>query len=397
MRCFFVIFICFILVSGCQRQSVVNAELSQANLVAKNKPVKLDPLYLNAMEIVSSLDDRLLAAQVLISGIDGNGTLLPHMKELLEEIPVGGIMLFRFNINTENENIRSLINQLNTTITSKSDIPPFIAVDHEGGTVYRFRYNLAFLPSASFYWKLKETEEEIETIISRIEEESYRSGLIINDLGFNMNFAPVAEYLIEANQVFLSHRSYGPCPLFTSLAAKAFVRGMKNAGILCVAKHFPVSAGDDPHYFHSQLDMDKHELDEIIFPFVELIDYGVRGIMAAHTYIPMLDTKIASLSPFVMQNWLRDELGFNGIIISDDFTMAAAGGTGPYDLAVQSVAAGADVILIWPRDLKLTHQALMQALEDGRLSRERLTDAATRVIYEKLKMGLIEFNHTEEH
>jgi beta-N-acetylhexosaminidase len=91
-----------------------------------------------------------------------------------------------------------------------------------------------------------------------------------------------------------------------------------------------------------------------------------------------------------MGNWLRGDLGFDGIIISDDFIMAAAGSASPEEAAVFSVAAGADMILVWPANLPKTHQAFIDALEDGRLPRERLQDAAQRIIYEKLKMGLID-------
>jgi len=105
--------------------------------------------------------------------------------------------------------------------------------------------------------------------------------------------------------------------------------------------------------------------------------------------IPSIDSEIASLSSVVMTNWLRGELGFSGIIISDDFTMAAAGKLKPEEAAVRSVAAGSDMILVWPAHLKKTHEAFTAALESGNLSRERLLEAAQQVIYEKLRMGLI--------
>jgi len=112
--------------------------------------------------------------------------------------------------------------------------------------------------------------------------------------------------------------------------------------------------------------------------------------MAAHTLVPALDSEISSLSPVVMRNWLRGDLGFNGIIVSDDFSMAAAGGTSPEESAIKSIAAGADMVLVWPPDIRRTHRALVSALQDGRLSRERAQEAATRIIYEKLRMGMID-------
>jgi beta-N-acetylhexosaminidase len=201
-----------------------------------------------------------------------------------------------------------------------------------------------------------------------------------------MNFAPVAEHLVDDNRSFLHSRSYGPDPVFTAYASAAFVRGMEQNGVLCVIKHFPGSAGPDPHYSLSVLDVDRAALDILASPFAALINDGARAIMAAHTLVPVLDSEIASLSSVVMQNWLRDELGFDGIIISDDFIMAAAGGLSPEEAAVRSVAAGADMILVWPAHLRRTHNAFISALENGQLSRERLIDAVERIIYEKLRI-----------
>jgi beta-N-acetylhexosaminidase len=204
-----------------------------------------------------------------------------------------------------------------------------------------------------------------------------------------MIFAPVAEYLTDDNRVFLESRSYGPDPFFTAEAASAFIRAMEQAGIICVVKHFPATAGSDPHFSTSVISRNKAELDSLIFPFAHVFNNGARAVMVAHSSVPAIDGKIASLSPVVMQNWLRGELGFDGIIISDDFVMASAESSSPEEAAILSIAAGADMVLVWPPDLKRTHEAFISALEDGRLSRERLLDAVSRIIYEKLRMGLM--------
>jgi len=136
--------------------------------------------------------------------------------------------------------------------------------------------------------------------------------------------------------------------------------------------------------------MDRAALDNLVSPFAYVIKNGARAIMAAHTLAPAIDDKIASLSSVIMGNWLRGDLGFDGIIISDDFIMAAAGNTSPEEAAVLSIAAGSDMILVWPDNLPKTHQTIINALEDGRLPRSRLQDAAQRIIYEKLRIGLID-------
>jgi len=111
--------------------------------------------------------------------------------------------------------------------------------------------------------------------------------------------------------------------------------------------------------------------------------------MVSHTVVSALDGKIASLSKVVMKDWLRDELGFSGLLIADDFSMASAGMLSPDKAAVLSIAAGADMVLVWPKDLRRTRDAVISALNDGRLSRERMLQAVERIIHEKINMGLM--------
>ena len=369
------------------KQQDIKQIIIENNIETDKIEVYIDPDYLRAREIISGLDVNRLAAQVLISGIDGRGSLQPYIVDLLTEIPAGGIMFFRYNLDTGNDSIRSLLSQTKTVISGESGIAPFIAVDHEGGTVNRFQSGVLSLPSAVTYWELSQEADKNETLL-KIENDSYNDALILSELGVNMNFAPVAENLTAENRVFLARRSYGDDPDFTALASAAFIRGMEKAGVLCVAKHFPGSAGVDPHYSKSILNLKGGELDELVSPFTYLFKNGARAVMAAHTLVPALDSEIASLSPVVMRNWLREGLEFEGIIISDDFIMAAAGGIAPELAAVKSLAAGSDMILVWPRDLKKTHTAVIEALRNGTLSRERLADAAFRIIYQKLKTGI---------
>jgi beta-N-acetylhexosaminidase len=360
-----------------------------------------------ASSIVAKMDDKQLAAQVIITGIDGKGNLTQGMKTLLLECPAGGIMLFRYNLDTDNKAIQELIDETATLIASGNtlevdqtiySIPPFVAVDHEGGSVNRFRTGIADLPSADSYSQMVQEMDE-KTTITQINTDSFNAGTSIKRLGVNMNLAPVAEYLNDNNRDFLSSRSYGSDPEFTVKAASAFVAGMEQAGILCVVKHFPGSSGADPHYYPSVLDGDKYILAQLTVPIATLIHSGhTKALMVSHTSVPAWDSKIASLSPAVMGTWLRDELGYEGIIICDDFSMAAAktstltssiGSLKPETAAVLSLAAGTDMVLVWPPDLRRTHQAIIAALNEGSLHRERLQEAATRIIYEKIQMEII--------
>lgn len=390
MRFVLVSIICFLLLPSCVKCEMVNRSKNEVNDTKNGDSIDIiDPIRLRAEEIAEGLDDRLLSAQVLISGIEGKGKLNDNVVALLTEFPAGGIMLFRYNLDDDNDSIRALLSQTSALVTGGAGIPPFIAVDHEGGTVNRFRRGTAGLPSAESYWELALTQDR-QTALEKLESDSFRAGRELKDLGINLNFAPVAEYLNDANRIFLQSRSYGPDSLFTADAASAFISGMERAGVLCVIKHFPGSAGNDPHYSASVLGADKGALDNIVYPFTFLISRNrARAVMAAHTAVPALDTKIASLSQVVMKDWLRDEIGFNGILIADDFSMASAGGQTPESSAIMSVIAGADMVLVWPKDLRRTHSAFTAAIQDGRLSRERMRSAAKRIIYEKILLGLL--------
>jgi len=354
-----------------------------------------------ATRIASALDDRQLAAQVIITGIDGKGSLTRDMRILLSECPAGGIMLFRYNLTTDNDAIQKLIAESVALITEGPPpaVSPFVVVDHEGGKVNRFLPGVLDLPAAYSYWEIAQSKGR-GGAIARILTDSFNAGKKLHYLGINFNLAPVAEFLNDDNTKFLEGRSYGPDPEFTVEAARAFITGMESAGIICAVKHFPGSAGADPHYFPGKLNGDKEAIAELVFPFTVLIRSNqTRAIMVSHSAVPAWDTNnIASLSPVIMGGWLRQELGFKGLIISDDFSMGAvtaSGRTKPEDAAVKSLIAGADIVLVWPPDLRRTHKAIQAALADGRLSRQRLEESAGRIIYEKTRIGNWELKNGE--
>ena len=383
----FISLICLLFLSSCIKKDTGNV-ITLADSEEAIEIETVDPAQLRAREIAFSLDDRLLAAQILICGIDGKEKIPSYMIRILEEHPPGGIILFGYNLDTDNDSIRAFLSETTSLITGITGISPFIAVDHEGGGVYRFKRGVAFLPAASSYWEYSLKEGRGAALV-KVEIDSIKAGREIKSMGINMNFAPVAEYLNDNNRDFLKNRSYGPDSSFAADAAAVFVRGMELAGVLCVIKHFPGSAGDDPHFSPSVISEDKDALAALISPFKAIIDKdGAKALMVAHSLVPALDSEIASLSPVVMGQWLREELGFNGLIICDDFSMAAAGDQTPEAAAIRSIASGADMILVWPPDIRRTHRAFIAALENGQLSRERVREAAARVIYEKLRMGL---------
>ena len=343
-----------------------------------------------AMRIANSLDDSALAAQVLLTGIEGKTTLSPAMRRLLERIPAGGIMLFRYNLDTPREDVKMLLSETADLVSAKNGIPPFMAVDHEGGLVHRFGDDVERLPSAYSFWELAQAQG-IPAAMAKADAHYRRSALEIRELGITMVLGPLAETLDADNRAFLDTRSYGPSRYFVEMMASAFVRGMDAAGIASVVKHFPGNTATDPHSGVSGIRAGKGGLDEMARPFAGVIrNLAPQAVMISHVIVPALDPmRNASLSRAVIQGWLRGELGFEGMVVADDFSMGAVNVPSPAAAGIEALNAGVDMIMVWPKDLSATHAALLGALGNGRLPRERLVEAAARIIAGKLRYGLI--------
>jgi beta-N-acetylhexosaminidase len=348
-----------------------------------------DALYSKrATEIAASMSDSVLAAQVLLAGIDGRTNLTPAMRAILERVPAGGVVLFRYNLDTPKEDVKRLLAETTTLVKAGAGIAPFIAVDHEGGVVHRFGPGVERLPSAFSFWELAQKEGR-EASLARAEALYRRSAREIRELGITMVLGPVAETLNDENRRFLETRSYGSDHDFNQAAASAFIKSMNAFGVASAVKHFPGNSAADPHDGAATIRAGKAALDEMVKPFAALIR-GVSppAIMLSHVMVPALDSqKNASLSSKVINEWLRGELGFKGIVLADDFSMGAVAATGlsPGAAAVEALNAGVDMIIVWPKDLIAVHASILNAIKERRISRERLVEAAGRIITEKLR------------
>lgn len=345
----------------------------------------------NAAAIAASLDDVSLAAQVLLTGIDGKARLSPAAKSLLERYPAGGIMLFRYNLDTSKGEVKNFLSEAAGAAAAKTSIFPFMAVDHEGGLVHRFGPGVEKLPSAFSFWELAQREGQAEAL--RQAQILYlRSAKEIRELGITMVLGPVVEILNEENRLFLETRSYGSDPDFTLAASSAFVKSMDAAGIACAIKHFPGNTAADPHSGVSTLRADRAALDGMAAPFAALIaGLSPPAVMLSHVVVPAVDPgRNASLSPPLVNGWLRGDLRHNGIVLADDFTMGAvaAAGFNPAEAAVEALNAGVDMVMAWPKNIGEIHAGILRALSNGRLPRERLEAAAGRIIAEKMRYGL---------
>ncbi|HEX6589422.1 MAG TPA: glycoside hydrolase family 3 N-terminal domain-containing protein [Longimicrobiales bacterium] len=212
--------------------------------------------------------------------------------------------------------------------------------------------------------------------------------------GIHMAFAPVADVNVNPRNPVINTRSYGADPNIVAAHVSAFVAGARDAGILTVAKHFP-GHGDtevDSHLAMPVLTASRSRLDEVeLVPFRAAVGSGVDGIMTAHLSVPALDPfagRPATLSHAILTDLLRNDLGFEGLVVTDALTMDGIRRPGQNGVvAVDAVLAGADILLM-PPSAGDAIDAVVAAVEDGRIPRERIDASVRRILYAKLAAGL---------
>lgn len=339
-----------------------------------------------AKAIADGLDDEALAGQAMMVGVEGVGRPSNASRRILERIRPGAVIFFAFNVDDDPRSVASLAASARDACAIDTAgvglLPPFVAIDHEGGGVYRFKGGLTRLPAAA---TMGRAGAEAASVAGRA------AGTELRALGVTMNAAPVVEALNAANRGFLSGRTWSDDPYEAGSLSAAFIRACQEGGAAAVAKHFPGNAEVDPHRGQPVLAASRAVVEgAYLAPFRAAVSAGVSAIMLSHAIVPAIDpAHPVSVSPKAVA-MLKDELGFDGIVLTDDLQMAALDGYGDPGLsAVAALSAGADMVMLTGGRTALgARDAILAALRDGRLSRERLKDAAARVIAQKLRFGL---------
>lgn len=320
----------------------------------------------------------------------GTQTHIPRaLAKTLAEVPAGAVLLLGYNIAENAEDIMRFTSALQDIALSRSlGIPFFIAVDHEGGSVYRFGDTATRLPGASRVGELLEGgtgEEEIEALYRNAARQ-------LSLLGFSLNLAPVLEARGAENRGFLTTRTYSESPLTVSRAGGLVLKAMRETGVLAAAKHFPGTGDADPHSVLPRLSPRAASPGSPgLQPFSEAVfSQGLAALMLSHAAAPGFDTELpVTLSAKVQQGFLRETLGFRGIILTDDINMKAlTHDRAPEEAAVMAVAAGADMIMYLDEYAPRVRDALANAVKEGLLPETRVEEAAVRIIEEKLRLGL---------
>ncbi|MFA6506565.1 MAG: glycoside hydrolase family 3 N-terminal domain-containing protein [Treponemataceae bacterium] len=340
-----------------------------------------------ARELVSKMSDSEAAAQVLLTAAEGSASLSRESAELLSALPAGGVMLFKYNLGKGADAARRLTDAIRATVSGP--VPPFIAADQEGGSVHRFGADATKLPPAAAFGSIERSR-----VRSVAEGAAFRSGRELSALGVTLNLAPVAEVSDEKSTLFLGDRAYGNDPTLVADAASGFIEGMRRAGVACVVKHFPGNAAADPHKARAVIQAEGAALDRLIEPFrLVFVRSQPAAVMVSHAVIAAIDpSRPATLSPLVIDGLLRKKLGYRGLAVSDDLRMKAITATGlsPAQAAPLAINAGIDLVMTWPLDAAYLRDSLVDAVASGQLSRDRLREAAARVVAVKIRYGLID-------
>ncbi len=262
-------------------------------------------------------------------------------REMLQAPLVGGVILF-----TRNYHDLAQLERLVKQIREARKGPLMIAVDHEGGRVQRFREEFTRLPPAANIAGRLETNEQIDAA----ETLGWLMAAELRAVDVDFSFAPVLDLDYGVSEV-IGDRAFSTDPVEASVLAGAYCRGMLKAGMATTGKHFP-GHGAVVEDSHLALPVDHRSLDEIrrrdLVPFARLIEEGVvKGIMPAHVIYDEVDEEPAGFSKIWLQKLLRAELGFKGVIFSDDLNMAAAHVAGSFcDRANLALEAGCDMVLV---------------------------------------------------
>lgn len=303
-------------------------------------------------------------------------------EKALEQYPVGGLVYFAKNL-VDGDQTRTMLSKTQEYALKTQEVPLFLCVDEEGGKVTRIAGN------SSFGVKNVGDMRDI-TDSQRAYEAGAYIGSYLKDLGFNFDFAPDADVLTNGGDDAIGTRSFGDNPQLVASFAGAVSDGLHEQGILSTFKHFPGHGAvkQDTHdgFAYSDKTYEQFMQAEWI-PFQKAQDFGIDAVMVGHISLPNVtgDETPASLSEKMISQILRNDLGYDGLIITDALNMGAiVQNYSSSEAAVSAVLAGADLLLM-PADFHEAAAGVIAAAEDGTIPKERIDDAVIRIVTTKLK------------
>lgn len=329
-----------------------------------------------------SLDEKI--GQLIIGGFNGY-TVDSNTKKLIKENHLGGFILFQRNVENPNQ-LLELTNTLKS-LNKENMAPLFISTDEEGGNVTRMPKEIKKLPSNSYIGKIN--NEDFSYNIGKT------LGKELNAFGINIDYAPVLDINSNPNNPVIGIRSFGNNKDIVTRLGTRTMEGIKSQNVIPVVKHFP-GHGDTSVDSHMGLPIVNHDLKRLtdfeLVPFKSAIDKGADAVMVAHILIPKLDPKYpATLSYNIITDLLRKDLGFDGVVITDDMTMGAIiKNYNIGDAAVKSINAGADIILVSHQyeNIQKVFNSIKESVLNKTITEDRINESVYRILSLKEKYKL---------
>ncbi len=353
-----------------------SATISDANIQA----------YINLIVDHLSLDQK-LGQMMMVQFVGSTDSL--DLSTMINQYSVGSVILLTANGNVVDKT--QLTNLTHQMQQNSQGLPLTIAIDQEGGSVDRLVNLDGTRPSAASIGATNDSQQA--------KNAGEQDAQDLAKYGINLNLAPVADVdNLSTSEMHTDGRTFGDNPTIVTQMAGAYLQGLQQSGkVIGTLKHFP-GLGDveiDPHYGIPSLTRTQQQLESIDWaPYRSLIKQNlVHAIMVTHEVIPSIDSsEPASLSPKIVQGILRDEMKYNGVIITDSLTMK--GITDSYTpgvAAAMAIEAGSDVIMgaSSPDDITTMIDGIKQAITSGTISQARIDDSVRRILRLKYQMGLL--------
>ena len=345
-------------------------------------PLRTDDYYAQEKWVDSILNsmtiDQKMGQLFMIQAYSNLDTVHENkIKEMIQKYHVGNLIFMQ---GTPSKQVK-----LTNTYQSLSKIPLMIGFDGEWGLDMRLQNTYRFP------WNMTLGAIQDNTLIRRFGEHLGRHA---KRVGIHVNFAPVVDINTNPLNPIIGNRSFGENKYNVTQKAIAFSQGMQGEGVLANAKHFP-GHGDtatDSHLKLPVLTFDRQRLDSVeLYPYKRVFDAGMASVMTAHLSIPVLESNPklpTSLSPSVVTDLLKEELGFLGLIFTDGLNMkGAADYSSSAEIDLAAVLAGNDVLLI-PQDVPATISLMKNSIQTGVLSPERIDESVRKILLAKYKVGL---------
>jgi beta-N-acetylhexosaminidase len=328
-----------------------------------------------------NLDEKLGA--MIIAGVEGTAPT-EKTKSMLQNQHVGGIIFYKNNVESP-EQLVSYVNRLKTW-NEQNPSALFISIDEEGGKVSRLP-GIEKIPTAKSIGHIND--------VTYAQSIGKYLGNASKAMGINMDYAPVLDINSNPNNPVIGNRSYGTTSSIVSKVGRAVMKGIQSTKTIPVIKHFP-GHGDTSVDSHLDLPVVHKSLTELQSfewkPFEDAIAEGADSVMIAHILFPKIDNKYpASLSPTIITDQLRNKIGFQGVVMTDDLTMGAISKNyGMGKAAVQSVQAGSDILLIAHgyENVSSVIKELEQNIDNGTITEKRIDESVLRILMLKEKYNL---------